>query len=1358
MDTLRFVLILLSMLLFGVSVILTLYLLRLRRTIRQIGGATADTTNAGEKEYYYQNVLDNSSHYIIRTDLQGRYNFVNQAFLEAFIPIEERATIIGDPGLMHIIPEDHDKTTQIVQQCFQSPNTAFLIILRKKSLHGEIRTSEWSFVLLTDKTGNPSEFQCSGVDISDRLELEKITTAEYHRYDSLMNAINAIIWEADAQTFVFTYVSPAAGKILGYPAERWLQEPNFWKDHIHESDREEKVQFCLNATKTIQNHELEYRFIHQNGSTVWLRDIVTVEARDGKAYKIKGIMIDITREKEINRALYNTEQQFKSSVNALGEGIVLIDNNGVMVFSNERACEILGLTADQLIGRMTIDSRWRSIHEDGSEFPGIEYPAMITLQTGLPQRNVVMGVHKPDGALTWILINTQPVVYNQSPGSSSAPLLSVVASFTDITIQKQQEAELKLSKEQLQLALEGSMSGLWDWHVQTGETVFNERWAEIIGYTLEELQPVDINTWVKFCHPEDLEHSNSLLQAHFRKETPYYECEARMFHKSGSIVWVLDKGKVVEWTSEGLPARMTGAHFDITQRKQMEMELRKNEQRYRLLADNITDVISLHDPEGLFTFVSQSCKKVFGYTPEELIGINSYSLFHPDDAQRIRQESHNWVLEGDFTMITYRFLHKRGHYIWLESKSKPILSDEGSVVAIQVLSQDVSDRKFIEQDLSQTLQLLNETGSVAHIGGWEYFVETQRTRWTKESYKIFNQPENTVISFEDCTHYFFSDDQKILRDDFTKLSSDATEFDRDLRIGSIREKPVWVRAIGKALKDGSGKIVKLYGAFQNITPQKQFQSTILEQQQLISKILSVMPGAIYIVDTNDINNVYSSPGSEQLTGYSEHEMQSVDKAFYVSSFDPQDIKQAEDIAKFLHESPDGTIAEMTYRFLHKQGHWIWLLGKVIAFERHPVTRNITKFLGAVTDITGLKNAEQELTKANEDLKTMLLKLEEYSLELQSIITSMMDGLVLIDEDQSIELINPAVEQMFGYEDYELIGQPVKKLVPEHYHLNHDRAMSIFTDTTVKNKRYNNARGLKSDGLEFPMDVTMATFTVNDKRRILAIIRDITEQVQAQGEILELNKTLEFRVEERTKQLVELNNEKNEFLGIAAHDLKNPLAGIMTSVEVLANKLPHENIVQRYCSMVHAASEQMMDIITNLLDVNRIESGLMPIECRQLTLEFVVPIIEQYQQRAIQKGINLRYFFSDMFPSMIGNEQSVVQVLDNLLSNAIKFSPQWTTVTVRLYQTMNKNGVATVIIEVQDEGPGLNENDLQHLFTKFAKLSAKPTAGENSTGLGLSIVKKLVEMMNGKIWCESSPGKGATFIVEFLCYDSATVSA
>lgn len=153
--------------------------------------------------------------------------------------------------------------------------------------------------------------------------------------------------------------------------------------------------------------------------------------------------------------------------------------------------------------------------------------------------------------------------------------------------------ELRDERRRLEAILEGTRAGTWEWNVQTGETVFNERWAEIAGYTLAELAPVSIRTWETLAHPDDLPGSGELLARHFAGDLPYYHCDCRIRHKDGRWIWVHDHGTVTSWTPDGKPLWMSGAHIDITERKRVEQALRESEERFRAANDASLDALLL---------------------------------------------------------------------------------------------------------------------------------------------------------------------------------------------------------------------------------------------------------------------------------------------------------------------------------------------------------------------------------------------------------------------------------------------------------------------------------------------------------------------------------------------------------------------------------------------------------------------------------------------------------------------------------------------------------------------------------------------------------------------------------------------
>lgn len=232
--------------------------------------------------------------------------------------------------------------------------------------------------------------------------------------------------------------------------------------------------------------------------------------------------------------------------------------------------------------------------------------------------------------------------------------------------------------------------------------------------------------------------------------------------------------------------------------------------------------------------------------------------------------------------------------------------------------------------------------------------------------------------------------------------------------------------------------------------------------------------------------------------------------------------------------------------------------------------------------------------------------------------------------------------------------------------------------------------------------------------------------------------------EALKKLKELDEEKDEFLGIVAHDLKNPLQVIREYAQMCSEELEMPTDMRtRMLQSIVRTSNRMFAIIRNLLDINALERGAMNVQLVRFSLAAASEyVIKDYESPAHAKNITLQLrTVSDT--TVFADESLTIQVIENLLSNAIKYSPPNTNV----FLTLTHPTPHRVRLAVKDEGPGISEADMKKLFGKFSRLTARPTGGEDSTGLGLSIVKKIVEFMHGSVWCESTQGNGATFVIE-----------
>jgi signal transduction histidine kinase len=263
------------------------------------------------------------------------------------------------------------------------------------------------------------------------------------------------------------------------------------------------------------------------------------------------------------------------------------------------------------------------------------------------------------------------------------------------------------------------------------------------------------------------------------------------------------------------------------------------------------------------------------------------------------------------------------------------------------------------------------------------------------------------------------------------------------------------------------------------------------------------------------------------------------------------------------------------------------------------------------------------------------------------------------------------------------------------------------------------------------------FVVYHNRRLG---RELTERIRLQQEIKAAH-----------DRLLQLNEDKTELMQMAAHDLRGPLTGIQLAVDasLRMNMVPSLDALQ----MVEKQVGQMTSLLTNLLDADALERGRREFEIGRFIPDVVVQsAVNALTSAADQKSIRIEVSIAEGLPEIEADATAFRQIADNLLSNAIKFSPRNSVVAVILEQKD-----IHVRLEVRDEGPGVAPEERERIFAKYARGSARPTGDERSTGLGLSIVRQLAAAMNGRVWCESSLGKGSSFIL-LVPVASAAVAA
>lgn len=363
-------------------------------------------------------------------------------------------------------------------------------------------------------------------------------------------------------------------------------------------------------------------------------------------------------------------------------------------------------------------------------------------------------------------------------------------------------------------------------------------------------------------------------------------------------------------------------------------------------------------------------------------------------------------------------------------------------------------------------------------------------------------------------------------------------------------------------------------------------------------------------------------------------------------------------------------------------------------------------------------------------------------EIQDLYDNAPVGYHSIDQNGLITRMNLVHLKWLGYTREEVVGKMnVLNILPNNLH-------SAFFDgfeQLKKNGLHQNVELFlkRKDGSVFP--VLLNTSVIYDEFQQFvstrSVIWDITEKHK-----------LEANLRRTSEELYEANQDKMRFIGIASHDLQNPITAISMSVELLQKTGSNLTPMQKKLLVnMHASAERMHYLVTDMLSLNRIERGVVSDDYRTVNLKtFIWDTVSRFQIFANRKNITLKQDIDEKQDWRFATEPNyLTQIIENLVSNAIKYSPKGKTVTLSLRKdiaNLDKLGAEEVQIIVADEGQGFKPEEMPLLYRRFQQLSARPTAGEASTGLGLSVVKEYVDILRGEISCQSAWGKGSVFTV------------
>ncbi len=786
-----------------------------------------------------------------------------------------------------------------------------------------------------------------------KTELYSLLKEDNLLFDFLQEAALDGLWFWDLNQPENEWMSAKFWTTLGYDPDDMPHKASAWQDIIYSEDlKHVYANFAKHSKDPSYPFDQIVRYRHKLGHTVWIRCRgVIIRDDQGKPMKMLGAHTDITgiKKKEQEQRLQSTF--FKQVIDSTDLGTWQWNVKTGETILNERWAEMIGYSLSEL-EPISIDSWLEHLSREDQDKSNRLIKDHFTGKTPIYECEFRMK-HK-NGEWIWVLDKGKVVSWDEEGNPEW-----MIGSHQDITQRKKKEEEFRLQSAFFKHVIDGTGLGTWQWNVKTGETIFNERWANITGYTLSELAPVSIDTWIKYSHPDDLEKSNLLLQDHFAGKTPIYECEARMRHKNEEWIWVLDRGKVISWDEEGNPEWMIGSHQEITKTK-------KAFEKNRLFIEQAPSAIAMFDTNMHYLAASQKWYEDYNIKDDNIIGKSHYEVF-PEIGERWKADHQECLSGAVLKSEEDRFERLDGSVQWLTWELRPWYTDEKKVGGILMHTSDITMLKEAEIRLRISEEMFRRNFENAAIG---MAMLDQEGYFTKVNYKLcdilgYSNVELTKLGLKDVIHpHDIKSSNKVLQ----KLFNGKTLYGNiEKRCFHKNGQVVHVNISISVVKDENNApsyfVTQIADISHKIVARQKVEEKLSSLKNIIDDITQVI---IVGTDKDGLITTFNK-GAENLLGYTKEEV--LYKETAIIFYQKEEIEKKEkELSLLLDREIRGFEAFVMQPGDEKYYTREWTLIKKdgTSFSSHLTLSaikdndQIIGYLGVAADISEIKEAENEL--------------------------------------------------------------------------------------------------------------------------------------------------------------------------------------------------------------------------------------------------------------------------------------------------------------------------------------------------------------------------------------------------------------
>ncbi|MBD2532414.1 PAS domain-containing protein [Nostoc flagelliforme FACHB-838] len=887
---------------------------------------------------------------------------------------------------------------------------------------------------------------------------------------------------------------------------------------------------------------------------------------------------------------------------------------------------------------------------------------------------------------------------------------------------QQVEAELRQSEEQLRLALLASRMATWNWNIQTGKITWSNNLEALFGLQAGEFD----GSFEMFAARLHLDDRDRVLAAVDRAVATGedYNIEFRVAYPNGTIRWAHSQGKVF-YDHQGQPMQMAGNDIDITERKRSAEALRESEERFRQIAENIDAVFWIREVrENRVSYVSPAYKHLWGFNPEELYqGEQSWiDRIHPEDRELTQKAFHEKAVGGEFDQ-EYRIILADGSIRWVHDRCFPLRDETGEIYRFAGIAEDISERKRYLAALEKSEErfrtsvenMLDCFGIYQAVRNEQGQIVDFRTEYVNDAACLNNQvTRGQQIGRGLCELLPVHRDSGLF-DEYCQVVETGQALIKDSLVyedeyGQQR----LVRAFDiRVAKFGDGFVA----TWRDITARQQTEVALRQSEEFKNRILDSSSDCIQVLNL-DGRLLYMNTGGmclmeiDDLDSYLNTEW----LCFWESNY-RQQAEQALAAAKI------GEISIFRGYCPTVKGTPKWW--EVVVSPILDASGEMERILLISRDITDRKQVEEALRQSEERYRCLA------ELIPQLVWTVNPEGALLDANQRWLEYtgLTPEQAQTMGWKE---VVHPEDILI-----------MAQQWSEAVQHSTSYQAEGRirRADGV-YRWHLHQAIPQKDEQGEIVKWFGSATD-IEAQKQ-LEAERDRLFQLEQAARTEAERANRiKDEFLAILSHELRSPLNPILGWTKLLQTRKFNETKTAEALAIIERNAKLQTQLIDDLLDVAKILRGKLSINAAPVNLAFVIEsAIDTVSTTAVAKSILLHPVLPNI-GQVSGDSNRLQQIVWNLLSNAIKFTPKGGRVEIRLERVGDQ---AQII--VSDTGKGINPDFLPYIFESFRQEDVSVTRKFGGLGLGLAIVRQLVEAHGGAITADSpGEGLGATFTVQ-----------